>query len=125
MTKYFGQDVVAQPELVEQIELASKSVIFFFNKFKTKGFKNATMTQPYTDTDKFWDDVLSVSALVNGGTNGLADRQVQYAYYKNLYTTQGIGTAGNTTSAVPANAIRTGSGGVLTDSSGKPVTSGS
>jgi predicted chitinase len=125
MTKYFGQDVVAQPELVEQIELASKSVIFFFTKFKTKGFKNATMTQPYTDTDKFWDDVLSVSALVNGGTNGLADRQVQYAYYKNLYTTQGIGTAGNTTSAVPANAIRTGSGGVLTDSSGKPVTSGS
>jgi putative chitinase len=125
MSKFFGQDVVEHPELVEQIELASKSVLFFFNVFKKKNIKNATMTQVYTDTEKFWDDCLSVSAMVNGGTNGLADRQAAYAYYKDLFTTQGIATAGNTASAVPKNAVRTGSGSVLTDSSGKPVTSGS
>ena len=126
MSKFFGQDVVAQPELVEQIELASKSVLFFFNVFKKKNIKNDTMTQVYTDTEKFWDDCLSVSAMVNGGTNGLADRQAAYAYYKNLFTTQGINAGGTSvSSATPTNAIKTGSGSILTDSSGKPVTSGS
>jgi len=123
MTDFFGQDVLGSPELVEQIELASKSVIFFFTKFKTPGFKNKTMSQPYTDTEKFWDDVDSVSALVNGGTNGLAQRRSAYAYYKDLFTSKGINAGTETTTA--SNAVKTGSGGVLTDSSGKPVTSGS
>lgn len=123
MADFFSQDVIGSPELVEQIELASKSVIFFFTKFKTPGFKNATMTQPYTDTEKFWNDVDSVSALVNGGTNGLAQRRSAFAYYKDLFTTKGINAGSDTTTT--ANAVKTGSGGVLTDSSGKPVTSGS
>jgi len=122
MAKYFGQDVVGSPELVEQIELAAKSVLFFFNVFKNIGFKNKTMTQPYTDTTAFWDDCNSVSALVNGGTNGLSQRISAYAYYKNLFTTQGINAGATTTTA--SNVVTTGSGGVLTDSSGNPVRTG-
>jgi predicted chitinase len=117
MTKYFnaGVDFTANPELVEGLEWAAKSVLYFFNVFKPKGFKNRTMTQPYQDTTAFWDDYLSVSALVNGGTNGLARRQQYYAEYKQKFTTQGI---------TPAGTVGTGTGGVLTDSYGNPVRSG-
>jgi len=114
MSKFFGTDVVAQPDLVEEIELASKSVLYFFNSFKTKGFKNKTMTQPYQDTPTFWNDCLSVSALVNGGTNGLAKRQQYFAEYKAQFQLEGI---------VPKGAVGAGSG-VLTDGSGNPVKSG-
>jgi predicted chitinase len=92
MTSYFnaGIDFVTNPELVEQLEWASKSVVFFFNVYKKPGFKNRTMTQAYADTDTFWDDVNSVSALVNGGTNGLAQRQQYYAAYKANFQANGI-----------------------------------
>ena len=115
MTKYFGQDVVSQPDLVEQIELASKSVLYFFNVFKNKGFKNATMTQPYQDNDGFWADCLSVSALVNGGKNGLNARIQYYGEYLAKFKTEGV---------TPKGTVGTGSGGVLLDGSGKPVKSG-
>lgn len=123
MTKYFGQDVVSQPDLVEQIELASKSVLYFFNVFKNKGFKNATMTQPYTDTQAFWSDCPSVSALVNGGKNGLAQRIAAFAYYNDLFAKEGINAGAQTTSA--SNVVKTGAGVPLTDSSGNPVKTGS
>jgi predicted chitinase len=92
MTAYFnaGIDFVTNPELVEQLEWASKSVLYFFNVYKKPGFKNRTMTQAYADSDAFWDDVNSVSALVNGGTNGLAQRQQYYAAYKADFTANGI-----------------------------------
>ena len=122
MSKYFGQDVVAQPELVEQPELAAKSVLYFFNVFKNKGFKNDTMTQPYTDTQAFWSDCPSVSALVNGGKNGLAQRIAAFAYYNDLFAKEGINAGAQTTSA--SNVVKTGSGGILTTSDGKPVNFG-
>lgn len=92
MTKYFnvGINFEEQPELVETLEWAAKSVLFFFNVYKSIGFKNKTMTQPYSDTTKFWDDVNSVSALVNGGTNGLAQRQKYYSEYKTSFQTNGV-----------------------------------
>jgi predicted chitinase len=123
MSSYFGQDVIGSPELVEQIELAAKSVLFFFNVVKKPGFKNKTMTQPYSDTPAFWGDCNSVSALVNGGTNGLSQRQAAYAYYQNLYTTKGINPASESTTA--SNVVTTGAGVPLTDSSGNPVKTGS
>jgi predicted chitinase len=116
MTAYFkvGIDFEAQPELVEQLEWASKSVIFFFNVYKKPGFKNRTMTQAYADTDDFWDDCPSVSALVNGGTNGLAQRKQYYAEYKTKFQTSGI---------TPTGAVGTTSG-VLTSGDGTPVQTG-
>lgn len=92
MTKYFnaGIDFEENPELVEELEWASKSVLYFFNAFKPKGFKNRTMIQPYRDTEIFWDDVLSVSALVNGGRNGLEQRKQYYADYKTRFLSNGV-----------------------------------
>lgn len=117
MTKFFnaGINFEEQPELVESIEWAAKSVLYFFNSFKPKGFKNKTMTQSYADTTDFWSDVLSVSALVNGGTNGLANRRKYFEEYKAKFLAEGV---------VPAGTVGTGSNSVLTDSYGNPVRSG-
>jgi putative chitinase len=117
MTKYFngGVDFEQQPEVVEQLEWASKSVLYFFNVYKPKGFKNKTMLQAYVDSDTFWGDCVSVSGLVNGGTNGLAKRQQYFAEYLAKFKADGV---------VPNGTVGTGSGGVLLDGSGKPVKSG-
>jgi putative chitinase len=115
MTKYFGTDFVGKPELVEQLEWAAKTVIWFFNVARRPGFKNRTMTQAYSDTTAFWDDTLSVSALVNGGKNGLAHREQCYADYKKKFTNQGI---------TPSGVVGTGGGSVLTSGTGLPVQSG-
>ena len=118
MTTYFkssGINFENQPELVEQLEWAAKSVLFFFNVYKKPGFKNKTMTQTYADSDTFWDDCPSVSALVNGGTNGLAQRKQFYAAYKADFEANGI---------TPKGAVGTTSG-VLTSGDGKPVQTGS
>jgi predicted chitinase len=118
MTKYFnsGTDFEQQPDLVEGIEWASKSVLYFFNVYKPKGFKNKTMTQPYQDTTAFWDDPLSVTALVNGGKNGYEKRKQYYAEYKAKFEKDGV---------TPSGIVSSGSGGIVTDSNGKPIKSGS
>lgn len=90
MSRYFRQDFVSNPQLVEQLEWAAKSVLWFFNVYKTPGFKNRTMRQPYRDTTAFWSDIVSVTALVNGGQNGLADRRQAFEYYRVKFTTEGI-----------------------------------
>jgi predicted chitinase len=115
MTKYFNVDFINNPTKIADLEWASKSVIWFFNVARKAGFKNRTMTQPYSDTTAFWEDTLSVSAMVNGGKNGLAERIKFFAEYKEKFTTQGI---------APSGTVGTGSGGSLVDSSGAPVQSG-
>jgi hypothetical protein len=90
-------------------------VLFFFNVYKPLGFKNKTMTQSYADTTAFWDDINSVSALVNGGTNGLSHRQEAYSKYKKSFQDNGV---------VPQGTVGTGSSSVLTDSYGNPVKTG-
>jgi len=79
MSKYFNTDLVGQPELVEQLEWAAKSVLWFFNVFKAGRTKNVN-----------WDDCVAVTKIVNGGTNGLAERQAFYAEYKAKFTSSGI-----------------------------------
>ena len=81
MSKYFGQDVVTHPELVEQLPLASQSVLWFFNVFKASRTKSID-----------WNNVVAVTKLVNGGTNGLNNRITYFNAYKQQFTTQGIGT---------------------------------
>jgi len=115
MTKYFNVDFVNNPTKMADLEWAAKSVIWFFNVARKPGFKNRTMTQPYSDTTAFWEDTLSVSAMVNGGTNGLQERIKFFAEYRQKFTTQGI---------APQGTVGTGSGGSLVDSSGTPVRSG-
>jgi predicted chitinase len=115
MTKYFNVDFVNNPTKLADLEWAAKSVLWFFNVARKPGFKNLTMTQPYSDTTVFWEDTLSVSAMVNGGKNGLAERIKFFNEYKQKFTTQGI---------APSGTVGTGSGGSLVDSSGAPVRSG-
>lgn len=104
MSKFFKQDFVNQPERVETVEWAAKSVTWFFDVYK----KGRTTTVN-------WDDCVAVTKIVNGGTNGLAKRQQYYAEYKAKFTTQGI---------APEGTVSTGSGGTLVDSSGAPVKTG-
>jgi predicted chitinase len=115
MTKYFNVDFVNNPTKMADLEWAAKSVIWFFNVARKPGFKNRTMTQAYSDSTAFWEDTLSVSAMVNGGKNGLAERVKFFGEYKEKFTTQGI---------APEGTVSTGSGGTLVDSSGAPVKSG-
>jgi predicted chitinase/mannose-6-phosphate isomerase-like protein (cupin superfamily) len=115
MSTYFKQDFVGNPTRMADLEWAAKSVLWFFNVARKPGFKNRTMTQPYADTTAFWEDTLSVSAMVNGGKNGLAERIKFFGEYKEKFTTQGI---------APAGTVGTGSGGSLVDSSGAPVRTG-
>ena len=88
MSKYFSVDLVGQPELVEQLEWAAKSVLWFFNVYKKGRTANVN-----------WDDCLAVTKIVNGGTNGLAERQKFYAEYKSKFTTEGINPSPNPVSS--------------------------
>jgi predicted chitinase len=104
MSKYFGVDVVAKPELVEELELAAKSVLWFFNVYKAS--RTASVN---------WDDCTAVTKIVNGGVNALAQRKTAYDAYKADFQANGI---------TPKGTVGTGSGGVLTSGSGAPVKTG-
>jgi len=79
MSSYFNVDFISQPQLVEQLEWAAKSVLWFFNVYK-KG-RTATVD---------WGNCLAVTKIVNGGTNALARRQQFFDEYKTKFTTSGI-----------------------------------
>ena len=116
MTKYFnaGIDFEQNPELMETLEWAAKSVLYFFNSYK-KGFKNKYMNYTATDPKFEWNDPIQVTWLVNGGQNGLPQRQAAYAEYLAKFKKEGV---------TPPGVVGTGSGGILSDSSGNPVKSG-
>jgi predicted chitinase len=116
MTKYFnaGINFEQNPELVETLEWAAKSVLYFFNSYK-KGFKNKYMNYTATDPKFEWNDPVQVTWLVNGGQNALIQRQSAYAEYLAKFQKEGV---------TPPGIVSTGSGGILSDSSGNPVKSG-
>jgi len=104
MSKYFNQDFINHPELVEQLEWAAKSVIWFFNVYKMSRTKNVD-----------WSNVVTVTHIVNGGERGLANRQKYFAEYLDKFKTNGI---------QPAGYLGSGSGGIVVDGTGNPVKSG-
>ena len=114
ISNYLGQDFVANPEKLEELEWAARSVLYFFNVYK-KNFKNRYMKLSATDPNFDWSDPVQVTGLVNGGQNHLAERTKYFNEYRTKFETQGI---------QPTGAVGTGSGGVLTDSSGNPVNTG-
>ena len=90
MSNYFKQDFISAPELIEQVEWAAKSVLWFFNVYKKSRTANVN-----------WDDVIAVTKIVNGGTNGLAERQRFYNEYKQKFMTEGITPPGTTGGNTP------------------------
>ena len=57
------------PELVEKPEIAAKTAILFWK----------TYVQPRVSN---WDDVTAITKVINGGYNGLDDRKMRYAAFK-------------------------------------------
>ena len=61
--QYIGQDLEQEPSLLEMRSTAAASTAWYWRKHKLTGLNG---------------DVLRVTRLINGGTNGLADRQARY-----------------------------------------------
>lgn len=59
-----GADLEQEPSLLEMRGTAAASTAWYWRKHKLTGYNG---------------DVLRVTRLINGGTNGLADRQARYA----------------------------------------------
>lgn len=95
---YLGIDLVNNPALAEEPATAAKLVLFFFFEYKKSRTANLN-----------WGDVTAVTRIVNGGTNGIKDRENKYAAYTQKY----------------ANGVVTsGSGAIVTTGSGAPLQTG-
>lgn len=88
MSSYFKLDFISKPELLEQLEWAAKSVLWFFNVYK----KSRTASVD-------WNDCTAVTKIVNGGTNALAQRKAAFDYYKAKFQSEGIQPTGVVDSA--------------------------
>jgi len=73
-SKFCGEDCVANPDLVAT-KYPMMSAAYFFNSNKL---------WVICDKGSGTDNVLAVTKRVNGGTNGLADRQKHFTKYWNL-----------------------------------------
>jgi putative chitinase len=83
--KYIGKDLLNNPDLAAQKEIAAELILFYFNTQRPKIGKNNR-----------WGDILEVSMAINGyisekklkqgkEPNGYADRKNKFAYYKKKY----------------------------------------
>jgi predicted chitinase len=118
MTKFFncGIDFEANPEKVEELEWAAKSVLWFFKVYKKNFGPNRFMNGKKFNWDTWdWSDTKATTGLVNGGQNHLDKRESAYQKYLSQFKEKGI---------YPEGVVQTGSGGTLVDSSGAPVRSG-
>ena len=64
-----GLPLEKNPDLVEKPEIAAKTAILFWK----------TYVQPRVSN---WDDVTAITKVINGGYNGLDDRKMRYAAFK-------------------------------------------
>ena len=67
--KTLGLPLEQNPDLVEKPEVAAKTAILFWK----------TYVQPKVSN---WDDVTAITKIINGGYNGLEDRKMRYAAFK-------------------------------------------
>lgn len=67
--KATGIDAVSNPDLLNNPDMAAKSALYFWSS--RKGLRDAGQK----------GDINTVTKMVNGGSNGLADRQKKYAGY--------------------------------------------
>ena len=68
-SRVLGVDLVKNPDLVEKPEMAAKTSVYFWKTNVQGRISN-------------WDDVTAVTRIVNGGRNGLEDRKMRYAAFK-------------------------------------------
>ncbi len=68
-SRVLGVDLVRNPELAEKPEMGAKTSIYFWK----------TNVQPNVSN---WDDTKTITRIVNGGYNGLEDRKMRYAAFK-------------------------------------------
>jgi predicted chitinase len=64
-----GLPLEQKPELVENPEIAAKTAVLFWK----------TYVQPKVSN---WDDVRTITRIINGGYNGLDDRMMRFAAFK-------------------------------------------
>ena len=64
-----GLPLEKNPDIVEKPEIAAKTAILFWK----------TYVQPRVSN---WDDVTAITKVINGGYNGLDDRKMRYAAFK-------------------------------------------
>ena len=64
-----GLPLEKEPELVEKPDVAAKTAVLFWK----------TYVQPRVSN---WDDVNAITKVINGGYNGLDDRKMRYAAFK-------------------------------------------
>lgn len=70
----FGIDVISEPEKVAEPENAAKSALFWFKK-------NAKKVEKMSGGD--WSNTKGVTKAVNGGYNGLAEREHYFEMFRN------------------------------------------
>jgi putative chitinase len=81
---YIGQDLEGNPTLAEQPSIAAQVALQYWNRIVKPKVSN-------------FEDTTAVTILINGGTNGLADRQTKFAQYK---AACGVSLGFNETSAI-------------------------
>jgi len=64
-----GMPLEKDPDLVEQPAMAAKTAVYFWK----------ANVQPRVSN---WDDVNAITKVINGGYNGLDDRKMRYAAFK-------------------------------------------
>ena len=85
----FGIDVISDPEKLAEPENAAKSALFWFDK-------NAKKVEKLSGGD--WSNTKGVTKAVNGGYNGLAEREHYFSIFRNDPEITKVGAAGSTQS---------------------------
>jgi len=78
----FNVDVISNPEILAEAKYAAKSALLWFKK-------NAGKVQRLSKGD--WTDTKGITKAVNGGYNGLAEREHYFDIFKNDPEITGIG----------------------------------
>jgi len=72
---YIGQDLEGNPTLAEQPAIAAKVALQYWNRIVKPKVSN-------------FADTRSVTILINGGTNGLSDRESKFSQYSSVCSSE-------------------------------------